>query len=171
MVCRKKSGKLLDNHTTHAYASIARLLDRGQALCNAPLLEEICHDKGRARGPSGSHCAASEAPDGDGDHTVLAGDYGCAACRGECGIAGLWAFPAPPPPAACWTQPPHGGHGPDSGQNDSRIYCWESLSSAGANRSRHFRQRRRRCCPQADDVSVGHARRYACERFLEADEG
>src|SRR4030095_13032204 len=80
----------------------------------APLLEEICHDKGRARGPSGSYRAASEAPDGDGDHTVLAGDYGGAACRGECGIAGLWAIPTPPPPAARWTQPTHAAHGSDS---------------------------------------------------------
>src|SRR5262245_46848409 len=155
----------------HAYASTARLLDRGQALCNGPLLEEIWHDKGRARGPSGSHRAASEAPDGGGDHAVLADDYGCAACRGKCGIAGLWAFPAPPPPASCWSQPTNGGHGPDSRQNSPCIYRGESLPSAGAKRRRHFRQHRRRCCPQADDVLVGHAHRYACERLLEAKEG
>ena len=105
-----------------------------------------------------------KAPDGRGDHAVLAGDYGCAAYRGECGIAGLWAFPAPPPPVACWTQPTHGGHGPDSGQNDPCIYRWKSLSSAGANRCRNFRQRRRRCYPQAADVLVGHARRYEASR-------
>src|SRR6185295_18551451 len=117
VVCRKKSENLLDNYTGHAYAPSARLLDRGQALCNGPFPEEICHDKGRDRGPSGSHRAASKAPDGGGDHAVLAGDYGGAAYGEECGIAGLWAFPAASPPAARWTQPTHREHGSDSRQN------------------------------------------------------
>src|SRR5215510_5062454 len=156
---RKKPGNLLDNHTAHAYASTARLLDRGQALCNGPLLEEIWHDKGRARRPSGSRRAAPKAPDGHSDHALLTGDYGGAACGGECRIAWLWAFPTPPPPAACWTQPTHGGHGADSRQNDPCIYRGESLSSAGANRCRNCRCRRRRCYPRVDNVLVGHARR------------
>src|SRR2546426_5680154 len=142
VVCRKKSGDLLDNYTGHAYAPSARLLDCGQALCNGPLTEEICHDKGRARGSSGSHRAASEAPDGGGNHAVLADDYGGAADRGECRIAGLWEFPAPPPPTACWTQPTHGGHGADSRQNDPRIYRGKSLSNTGTNRCRNSRRRR-----------------------------
>src|SRR3989442_10927528 len=90
VVGHKKSGDLLDNYMGHEYVLATRLLDCGQALCNGPLTEEICHDKGRARGSSGSHRAASQAPDGGGNHEVLADDYGCAAYRGECGIAGIW---------------------------------------------------------------------------------
>ena len=43
VVCRKKSGDLLDNYTRHAYAPSARLLDCGQALCNGPLTDLPLH--------------------------------------------------------------------------------------------------------------------------------
>lgn len=61
---------------------------------------------------------------------------------GECGIAGLWAFPAAPPSGACWTQPTNGDHCPDSRQNSPCIYRGESLPSAGAKRHRNIRRRR-----------------------------
>src|SRR4029434_7185175 len=91
-----------------AYAFTARFLDPGQARCPGLLRQRRgMDDKGRTRRSCGSHRATPEAPDGDGAHAVLAGDYGRAASRGQSGIAWLWQHPTPSPPSAGRTQPTH----------------------------------------------------------------
>ena len=134
---RSQSSKRLDTDQGAGYPLPVRRLDQGPARNDDPSASRgDVYDQGRTRRPCGRHRTALEVADRRGPHAVLAGDYGRPAGGLVRRIAGLWTLPAPSPPTAGQTEPPHGGNRPDSSQSRPHLYGGEGLPGTGATQRR-----------------------------------